>query len=378
MNEWVDVLRNRLRDIGVIEPKENLYSPMPEGTKAAAATGNGVIQHSSRDPNSPLPLPPLPQVTTATTTPVPASNTNAAADLLQSLLMDDEPLMEHVTVIAVTNDTNQQQGTANAPAAAVVTVQTMQQQNQNGVSGDQLSPRTTNSVRHQHAGVTRVRIASAPSSMQEALGLDHPLNALALPGETDLQLLPGIDYNDVDDDDDEENSYETIFSTTPGGGVLAAPCSPTRPTPPPTATIPTLPPPQPPVLVLSARQGQSSSLTIVEHPPVIRTASSRPPTTHFHHHPSSQQQQRSREGLRRTVSVGPAEQQQPRSMPILLPASASASRRRGEGLVLFQPPAPPLPTNSPLFRGPPPVSLIAPLIAASPPALQPVSTNHGN
>ena len=255
MNEWVDVLRNRLRDIGVIEPKENLYSPMPEGTN----------KHSSRDPNSPLPLPP-PQVVSIPPTPI--------TDPVSSQIVTTSS-EEHVTVIAI---------------------------------DDQFRPA-------HHA--TRVRIASAPSSMQEALVGLEPLTAEDL----------GVE---ADDDDDQENSYETIFSpaTTP-------------PTPPSTTTIP------------SSSNQPSQRLTIVEHPPVVRTTSSRP--IHFHH-------QRSREGLRRTVSVGPAEQQQqPRSLPILLPTGR---------ILLPPPPLPPPPlTNSPLFR---------PLIAASPPALQSVSVNHHN
>ena len=51
MNKWVEVHRNRLRDIGILKPKGNLYSPKPESVKLSGF-------FSTRDPSSPLPLPP--------------------------------------------------------------------------------------------------------------------------------------------------------------------------------------------------------------------------------------------------------------------------------------------------------------------------------
>ena len=117
MNEWVDVLRNRLRDIGVLEPKENFYAPMPDSSKTQS-----VVQQSTRDPNSPLPLPPVPQE------PVYAET----ADSIDQTLPN-----EHVTVIAVNEE-------ADDPF------------------DDEAEPQT-------HVFSTRVRISSAPSSMSEAL-----------------------------------------------------------------------------------------------------------------------------------------------------------------------------------------------------------------
>lgn len=48
--EWVDTIRNKLRELRVLAPKDNLYSKMPEPRHALLPT---------RDPTSPLPLPPV-------------------------------------------------------------------------------------------------------------------------------------------------------------------------------------------------------------------------------------------------------------------------------------------------------------------------------
>lgn len=49
MQEWVDTLRSKLREMKIISPKENLYSRMPEMRPPLLPT---------RDPTSPLPAPP--------------------------------------------------------------------------------------------------------------------------------------------------------------------------------------------------------------------------------------------------------------------------------------------------------------------------------
>lgn len=49
MMEWVDGLGNKLREMRILSPKENVYSRMPELRLPLLPT---------RDPNSPLPLPP--------------------------------------------------------------------------------------------------------------------------------------------------------------------------------------------------------------------------------------------------------------------------------------------------------------------------------
>lgn len=49
MMEWVETIRNKLRELKVLSPKENIYSKMPEQRQPLLPT---------RDPNSPLPLPP--------------------------------------------------------------------------------------------------------------------------------------------------------------------------------------------------------------------------------------------------------------------------------------------------------------------------------
>ncbi|KAK6635793.1 hypothetical protein RUM44_001047 [Polyplax serrata] len=49
MMEWVETIRSKLRELKVLCPKENVYSKMPEQKQTLLPT---------RDPNSPLPLPP--------------------------------------------------------------------------------------------------------------------------------------------------------------------------------------------------------------------------------------------------------------------------------------------------------------------------------
>lgn len=49
MQDWVDTLRNKLREMKILAPQENVYSKAPEQLKPRAPT---------RDPTSPLPPPP--------------------------------------------------------------------------------------------------------------------------------------------------------------------------------------------------------------------------------------------------------------------------------------------------------------------------------
>lgn len=48
--EWVDTIRSKLREMRILCPRENVYSRMPEPRLPLLPT---------RDPNSPLPPPPL-------------------------------------------------------------------------------------------------------------------------------------------------------------------------------------------------------------------------------------------------------------------------------------------------------------------------------
>lgn len=50
MMEWVESITGKLREMRILSPKENHYSKMPEQRPPLLPT---------RDPNSPLPLPPL-------------------------------------------------------------------------------------------------------------------------------------------------------------------------------------------------------------------------------------------------------------------------------------------------------------------------------
>lgn len=49
MMDWVDSVSNKLREMRILSPKENVYSRLPELRLPLLPT---------RDPNSPLPLPP--------------------------------------------------------------------------------------------------------------------------------------------------------------------------------------------------------------------------------------------------------------------------------------------------------------------------------
>lgn len=52
MHEWVEILRNKLKEMKILCPLENLYTKLPEPK-------NGLPLLSTRDPNSPLPPPPM-------------------------------------------------------------------------------------------------------------------------------------------------------------------------------------------------------------------------------------------------------------------------------------------------------------------------------
>lgn len=282
MNEWVDVLRNRLRDIGVLEPKENLYSPQPEPAKPLTSLS------TTRDPNSPLPLPPdIASRDDGEQEVLYADTVETAAARVVGV---DEGT-EHVTVISVNEDVLEDAAFSESISPPVAVAPSLFS--------------------------TRVRIASAPSSLREAA-------------------------------DEVENRYEAIFNAVPTSRA--------------NRQLPELPAPTPP----SAATG--------DHGVVVRTPS------HHHHPHHNHQPPRNREGLRRTVSVGP-EHQLPRSMPtptLMLPAPPPGRGREGLVLLprppLFVPPPPslhhPLGSrhSSPLFR-PTPSNPNA--------ALQPVNANHG-
>ena len=279
MNEWVDVLNNRLRDIGVLEPKENFYSPLPESAKPSTNL-------STRDPNSPLPLPPDSREDRTTEQDVLYADTIETAINIGSI---EEPV-EHVTVISV---------------------------NEDALEDSTFTESTVSTPPSMFS--TRVRIASAPSSLREAV------------------------------EEEEENRYEAIFNSA---------IRPSR-------QLPELPAPAPP---------PAAAPPPPDHGAVVRT-----PSHHYQHG----QHQRTREGLRRTMSVGQEHQLVTRSIPpppLLIPAPPLGRGREGLVLLprpqLFVPAPPPPPHHplgtrhsSPLFR-PTPSNPNA--------ALQPVNaTNHG-
>lgn len=344
MAEWVDVLRNRLRDIGVLDPKENLYSALPESRST-------LVPSSTRDPNSPLPLPPPPpssnsQIASespandliaidsedsddfyaATETQlVPAAPEPAATPLI--LLEDEEDeaatrltVSDHVTVISVNND---------------------------GI--DDPFEEAVDRAPNVNAFSTRVRIASAPSSLLETAG--HC----------------------------EENSYEAIFT---------APTSSPRTPVFRTRTIDSFnpaPAAEAPSAVPSARSDPSHAVPVqAENEVVLRSSAAHA----------------RRDALRRTVSVGSelpspgshAAPSNPRPLALVMSVNGSRDRRR-EGLMMnpillprnvppppmfVAPPPPPPPPplvplparmgSSPLHYRPPPLSS----------ALQPVTSNQPN
>lgn len=314
MNEWVEVLRNRLRDIGVLEPKENFYSREPEGSKAVLLT-------STRDPTSPLPLPPP----VSNPAPPDIEESDTEPDTLYSVTETNLPSTEHVTVISV--DTSIHQEIAD-PFEEVLT--SRQQQ---------LNPFST-----------RVRIASAPSSMQDTL-------------------------------EAVESGYETIFA----------------------------PPPVSRSVQRSNLQSTNSSRELV-HPelPSRQANTSATAAGEVVLRPAAL---RGRDALRRTVSVGPevtsvatvasnhsrdtllessrAALQSHRSLaliPIQAAASSVVRDRRRDGLMINPILLPRSPGMAPtLFVAPaPPASSLLPLAARlsgapfrPPAALQPMPTNLG-
>ncbi|XP_046462679.1 uncharacterized protein LOC124208865 isoform X2 [Daphnia pulex] len=334
MNEWVDVLRNRLRDIGVLEPKENFYSPLPESAKPPPMTNLS----STRDPNSPLPLPP------ASRNAIRSDQQQQQPDVLYADTIESQvttvsqsvtgdAVESHVTVISVNEDISDD-STFHAIEPSAV-------------------PASTPSMFS-----TRVRIASAPSSLREAIQV--------------------------------ENSYEAIFSSSSSSALplLATPATPTTTHHRSSRQLPELPP-GPPAAAAAAHPA--------DHGVVVRTPS-------HHHHPLTHhnigahgQAQRTREGLRRTMSVGQEHQhlhpQMPRSIPpppLLLQPGPPGRGGRDGGLVLMpRPPpmfvsSPPQPStsshhplgtrhSSPLFR-PTPSNHQS---SGNGAALQPVNANHG-
>lgn len=337
MNEWVDVLRNRLRDIGVLEPKENFYSPLPESAKPPPMTNLS----STRDPNSPLPLPPASrnvirsdhqQQQQQQQPDVLYADTIESQVTTVSQSVTGDAVESHVTVISVNEDISDD-STFHAiePSSAVPATPSMFS--------------------------TRVRIASAPSSLREAIQV--------------------------------ENSYEAIFSSSSALPLLATPATPTTTHHRSSRQLPELPPGPPPAAATAAAHP-------ADHGVVVRTPS-------HHHHPLTHhnigthgQAQRTREGLRRTMSVGQEHQhlhpQMPRSIPpppLLLQPGPGRGGRDGGLVLLPRPPplfvsSPPQPStsshhplgtrhSSPLFR-PTPSNHQS---SGNGAALQPVNANHG-
>ena len=157
MNEWIEILRNRLRDIKVLEPKENYYSPFPE-SKPALLT-------ATRDPNSPLPLPPFALAVNAR----PPETAEASPELI--LFSDTEPVelapelppSPHLSELAnspeISNDDAEIESDG-ALASEHVTIISVNAEVEDAFEA-------FSSERANHPFSTRVRIASAPNSSQD-------------------------------------------------------------------------------------------------------------------------------------------------------------------------------------------------------------------
>jgi hypothetical protein len=331
MNEWVDVLRNRLRDIGVLEPKENFYSPLPESAKPPPITNLS----STRDPNSPLPLPPASRNQLRSDQQHQQQQQDVLyADTVESQVTTvsaDEPVESHVTVISVNEDISDDSTFHTNESSAVTGPPSMFS--------------------------TRVRIASAPSSLREAIEV--------------------------------ENSYEAIFNSSSTSSSTAAAAAVVVPL---AAALPVTP------TTTNHRSNRQLPELPSAHPPdhgvVVRTSSHHhhPLTTH-HNMGSHGQQQRTREGLRRTMSVGQEHQhlhQMSRSIPpppLLMQPGHGRGGREG-GLVLLPRPPPLLippsaqPSTSSSLHHPLGTRHSSPLFRPSNhqsngAALQPVNANHG-
>ena len=346
MNEWVEVLRNRLRDIGVLEPKENLYSRMPE-TKLHLGP---VSTH--RDPNSPLPLPPPVANQFPLERVEPASVDRAEPD---DLYAATEPNLSEtgleMTPIAVTSieDVEEDAGTRVFVSDHVTVISVnhdMDDPFDDAVTEISTSPGT--------AFATRLRIASAPCSLQETPEHNRTNNGT------------------------EENSYEAIFVTPSAANNPSRTLHRTYTTDGQFHSIPA---------ESTRNEPHSNALNNgSEHPEVVLRSTS---------------QSVRRDALRRTVSVGPELQMTPsnpaahvppnppRPLAIIRPVSGNGTSRdrRRDGPLLANPIL--LPRNGvvppPLFVAPAP--LVGPLATRmnSPPfrppapssALQPVSSNQG-
>lgn len=175
MNEWIEILRNRLRDIKVLEPKENLYSPFPESRQTFLT--------ATRDPNSPLPLPPLaPVVNTGS---LGTGETSPEFDVFLS----SEPTELSTSELTYTpetssNDTEIVLDGALAPEHVTIISVNPEAEETSGVNSSERSDQPFS---------THVRIASASSSSEDA------------------------------EENTPENCYETIFSIARPNDVQPSP-----------------------------------------------------------------------------------------------------------------------------------------------------------
>jgi hypothetical protein len=243
----------------------------------------------------------------------------------------DEPVESHVTVISVNEDISDDSTFHTNESSAVTGPPSMFS--------------------------TRVRIASAPSSLREAIEV--------------------------------ENSYEAIFNSSSTSSSTAAAAAVVVPL---AAALPVTP------TTTNHRSNRQLPELPSAHPPdhgvVVRTSSHHhhPLTTH-HNMGSHGQQQRTREGLRRTMSVGQEHQhlhQMSRSIPpppLLMQPGHGRGGREG-GLVLLPRPPPLLippsaqPSTSSSLHHPLGTRHSSPLFRPSNhqsngAALQPVNANHG-
>lgn len=77
MLDWVESLRNKLEELRILSPKENVYSKLPEN--------KGISLLPTRDPTSPLPPPPaIPPAFVPGVEPLGTNRDNEATDTYQS------------------------------------------------------------------------------------------------------------------------------------------------------------------------------------------------------------------------------------------------------------------------------------------------------
>lgn len=177
MKDWVDILRQKLREMRILSPKENLYTKLPEFRPPLLPT---------RDPTSPLPnIPPVPAAIVPGIEPIPSPPQENLPEATEC----DEEIVElpAQTSFAMSNTLSQNYlNMVNNPIGSVYSIQVESEQEDSAVVSEEspykilrvnaqkskvLSPR--NSIR------VDVSLESEPSSFEEIVCNDGEGNRIS-------------------------------------------------------------------------------------------------------------------------------------------------------------------------------------------------------